>query len=93
MKKQSCSALQCSACYSAEPSVLGGVSYVCYMCSAIVFWLLFPSVQSFAEALFAYVGSVYSLAGVKHIILTRYMLVCIYQTMRPAVATAGSGAS
>ena len=37
-----------------EPDATSGVSYVCYMYSAVLFWLLLPSVQLSAEALFAY---------------------------------------
>ena len=56
MKKRSYSALQCNVPYSPGPVTSRSVSSVCFMHSALICWLLYPSGQLSAETLFACCG-------------------------------------
>ena len=54
----------------------GVVSNVCHLYSAVVSWLLYPSGQLSPEALFSFVGSVWSLAQM-WFVLTRRALISL----------------
>ena len=75
-KKRSCSALQCSVPTSLASDASGSISYVCFVSTAIESWYLFPSLQLFAEVLFAYCGQCFIPTHVGHV-LARCLLVCL----------------
>ena len=77
MKKRFCRALRCRDPSSPGPGTSGSVSNVCCVHTALVSWLLCPSCPSSAEALFACVGSVWSLAWMWWV-LTWCALVCLW---------------
>lgn len=54
MKKRSYNTLQLSIPCSPGPGTLGSIFYVCCLCPSVEFWLLFPSVQLYKVALFAW---------------------------------------
>lgn len=64
-----CSAVQFRVPYSPGPGPFRCVSYMCCMCSSIVSWSLFPSVQLSADAVFVYCGDVWSSIGAGHILI------------------------
>lgn len=75
MKKGSYSALQCGVPCSPGPSTSRNISYVCCVCFAVESGTLFPSVQLYAEPLFAYRGQCL-VPSMGECVLTRCVVVC-----------------
>lgn len=62
MRKRSSSALLCSVPFFPGPDTFAVVSNVCYVCSALLSWMVFPSRPLICRGFLPVVGSIWSLA-------------------------------